>query len=36
MEHNNSTEKGDGLVASGVKLQGFMEAGVNSSSRQTL
>lgn len=28
VEHNNRTEEGDRLVASGVELQGFMEAGV--------
>lgn len=28
MGHNNRTEEGDRLVASGVMLQGFVEAGV--------
>lgn len=28
VEHNRRTEEGDRLIASGVQLQGFMEAGV--------
>lgn len=28
MGHNNRTGEGDRLVASGMKLQGFVEAGV--------